>query len=171
MGRPNVPHPFWRFFASPRGSKGPPKSTKNLKKWRQKLFFFRMGSRTPFLSVLGPKMVPEIDRNLASKGSSNRFSRISENLRKHGKGHQKSRFGEEKNNKKTQKIERKSVEKRGSEKEGLPRPILIDFWLISGPFWEQNGARNPSKKGSILMSKKGSEKNTKKSNPRGSADL
>ena len=58
-------------------------------------------------------MVPEIDLNLASKASSNGFASILKNLKKYCKGQLKSRFGEEENNKKTQKINRKSMENEG----------------------------------------------------------
>ena len=47
------------------------------------------------------------------------------------------------------------MKKRGSKKGRLPRPFFIDFGLIFGSFWEQNGVQNPSKKGSIFRSKKG----------------
>ena len=70
----------------------------NQEDWHQKLFVFD-GLLDPIFECFGTKMVPKIDLNLASKASSNRFASILKNHRKHGKGHQKSRFGEEENNK------------------------------------------------------------------------
>ena len=69
------------------------------------------------------------------------------------------------------KNQQKSMEKWKSTKNRLPRPILVNFWWILGPFWAPKWVKNQKKQGSIFRSKKGCEKRGQKSSPRRSDDL
>ena len=73
----------------------------------------------------------------------------------------------------TSKIEQKSQkndEKTHRKKSNEKKQLFIDFWLIWGPFSVQNRSQNPSETGSIFETKKGREKELRKTTPRARDD-
>ncbi len=73
--------------------------------------------------------------------------------RKHCKYHIKTHIYQKTTNRKKQKNQpnkSKKMTKLGSKNEGLPGPILVDFWLILESFWCQNGSKTPSRRGLIF---------------------